>query len=79
VDDESIFVPVRQQASDLQYILTTNEVGSRIWDLIDGNRTVDEIASTIAGEYDVDPDEALADTGDFIAQLHEADCISLEE
>ena len=30
-----------------------NSVGSRVWELIDGRRSVDEIVSQIVGEFDV--------------------------
>jgi hypothetical protein len=37
---------------------TLNEVGARIWALADGSRTVEEIAATLAAEYDA-PDKAI--------------------
>ena len=46
-----------------------NEIGARIWSLIDGTRTVGDIAGLICSEYDVEPAQAEADAIEFIEQL----------
>jgi len=46
-----------------------NQVGSRVWDLIDGSRTVGGIAEVIAEEYDVTQDTALKDVNEFLGEL----------
>ena len=46
-----------------------NAVGSRVWELIDGRRSVDEIAELVAGEFQVAPDVAARDVSAFIEQL----------
>ena len=46
-----------------------NPVGSRIWELADGTRTVDAIAAILAAEYEVDPAHARQSTQDFVADL----------
>jgi hypothetical protein len=48
-----------------------NEVGARIWALADGSRSVREIAAAIAGNYDVSPAQAEADTVMFLQELRE--------
>ena len=75
VDEEMVFVPIRQSASDLQSIYTTNAVGARVWELSDDGRCVDDIAGAIASEYDVDLDIARADAEAFLGQLTEAGCV----
>lgn len=75
IDTEVIFVPIRRQIGDLQCIYTTNEVGGRTWDLIDGKRSLQEILAIIVDEYDVTPDEAKADVEEFVKQLVEAGCV----
>lgn len=76
VDNESVFVPIRGSAADLQNIYTANTTGARVWELVDDARTVDDIADVIAAEYDVAPETARCDTRDFLAQLTEAGCVS---
>ena len=46
-----------------------NPVGSRIWELADGTRTVDAIATMLAAEYEVDPAHARQSTQNFVADL----------
>ena len=46
-----------------------NEVGSRVWELCDGTRSVREIAQALALEFEVDERTAEADAQEFVAQL----------
>lgn len=48
-----------------------NPTGSRIWELADGTRTVDEIAAVLAQEFDVTPEQARASVQEFVAVLAE--------
>jgi len=66
---ETILVPIRQSASDLESIYTLDEVGGRIWELLDGQRTVAEVRDAIVAEYDVSPQEAEADLLELLEQL----------
>jgi hypothetical protein len=75
IDDEAIFVPIRQRMSDLQSIYTTNPVGTRVWELIDGTRCVDDISETIRSEFEVAADMVREDVATFLEQLTEAECL----
>ena len=68
---EAILVPIRQHVADLESIYTLDEVGARIWELVDGQRRVKEIRDAIVEEYEVSPDVAEADLVEFIQQLEE--------
>ncbi len=48
-----------------------NEVGARIWTLADGSRSVREIAAEITNAYAVSPEQAQADTLEFLRELRE--------
>jgi hypothetical protein len=76
IDEESVFVPIRQSADALQLIYTTNAVGTRVWELVDGARSVEDIAAAVQSEYDVAPETSLADAEDFLAQLTAAGCVA---
>lgn len=76
IDNDSILVPIRSNAADLRAIFSLNEVGSRIWELADGERTVDDIASVLTEEYEIDPQTARADLDGFLGQLDDAGCLS---
>ena len=75
IGNELILVPIRQNVGDLQCIYTLNEVASRIWQLIDGVRTVEEIASVLTQEYEVQAQEAEADVVDFLTQMKDIEAI----
>jgi hypothetical protein len=69
VDKEVILVPIRKDVGDLESIFTLNETGARIWELIDGQRSVAQIKRALLEEFDATPEEAEADIADFTAQL----------
>lgn len=47
-----------------------NEVGTRIWSLIDGKRTIFDIIKTIVQEYQVSNKDAENDTMAFLVELN---------
>jgi len=54
IADEVIVLPIRKNLGDLESIYTLNEVGARIWELLDGRRTLREIRDVIVQEATVD-------------------------
>lgn len=66
-----------QRASDTQLLLNLssghyyalNEVGTRVWELSDGSRSVAEVAAAIAEEYDAPVEEIQADVIDLLRDL----------
>jgi hypothetical protein len=76
VAGETIIVPVRGHAADLEAIFTLNEVGSRIWDRLDGPARLGAIVEEICAEYDVAPAEAEADALVFLQALEGAGLIT---
>ena len=61
IADECILVPIRNNAGDLESIYTLNEAGARIWQLIDGQRSLCDIKKIIVEEFEVDPQQAEED------------------
>jgi hypothetical protein len=66
---EYILVPIRQSAGDLDSIYTMNAVGGRIWELLDGQRSVSDLKDIIVEEFDVSLEEAEEDIKTFLDQL----------
>ena len=66
---ECILVPIRQNVGDLESIYTLNEVGARIWELIDGKMKVREIKNIIVEEFEVTPEEAEKDLIELLQKL----------
>lgn len=54
---------------DTKVLRGLNAVGSRVWDLIDGARTLDQIVDVIVAEFDVTRPVAAADVEGFVRQL----------
>jgi hypothetical protein len=54
---------------DTKLLCGLNTVGSRVWELIDGRRDVEQIAEVIAREFRVEPERARADVRAFLQQL----------
>jgi len=66
---ETILVPIRHNAADLESIYVLNETAASAWALMDGQRTMGEILNAIAAEYDVSREEAGRDLAELVAQL----------
>ena len=64
VDGEAVLVLPEQGK-----VKVLNEVGGRIWELVDGTRTVGEIVQLICREFEVDEASAREDTLGFISDL----------
>ncbi|MDQ7028881.1 MAG: PqqD family protein [Ardenticatenia bacterium] len=65
VDTEAVLVMPEQGM-----INVINDVGARVWSLIDGHRRVEEIVRTICEEYNVPVDQAANDVLEFLSQLN---------
>jgi len=75
IAEEFILVPIRQRAGDVDSIYTVNEVGSRIWELIDGEKSLSEIRDVIIDEFEVSNEEAEKDLIEFLQQLEQVGAV----
>jgi hypothetical protein len=66
---EFILVPLRSKTSEIGSLYSLNEVGARIWELIDGKMTVQEIGELLLQEYDVSAAEVEKDVVEVVQQL----------
>ena len=73
LDDEAVILDFR---SGTYYGL--NEVGARVWQLIEQPRTLDELVRTICAEYEVDPGPCREDLIGLLRNLEQAGLIKLE-
>jgi hypothetical protein len=79
VAGETIIVPIKNKVGDLDSIYTLNEIGTMIWELIDGKKTVSEIAEAVCNTYEVTPEPALKDTFEFLSILKEAGLLRISD
>ncbi len=73
--DELILVPIRTSVADMESLYTLNDVGARVYELVDGQRTVAQICEAIVEEFEVTKEKAHADVSDFTEQLMEIGAI----
>jgi hypothetical protein len=73
--DEVVLLPIRHNFGDLESIYTLNEVGARVWDLLDGRRTLVEVSDVILTEFEVPADVARADVAEFVRELEEVGAV----
>ena len=66
---EMILVPIRQHVGDLENIYTLNETGARIWELIDGQRSLSAVHQQMVLEYEIDPAQAEQDLLELVDSL----------
>lgn len=52
-----------------------DDVGSAVWTRVEAGRTVEEIASELAREYEADPERIQQDVAAFLAELSDAGLI----
>ena len=73
--DELILVPIRKSVADMETLYTLNDVGARVYELIDGKRNVGAIVDDIVAEFEVTADEAKTHVFEFLEQLLEIDSV----
>ena len=79
ISGETIIVPVEGHVGDMDSIFTLNEVGSTIWELLDGSTSLDNIVSAICDQYEVTPEESRRDVVELIDSLQAAGLIRQDD
>ena len=74
---EYVLVPIGKRTLTFQGLVTMNEVGALIWEMMEKESDIDQIVSGILDEYEVDEQTARKDVLDFIGFLK--DCQIIED
>jgi hypothetical protein len=74
VDGEAVII-----LADSGQVNVLNPVGTRIWELADGARSVRQIAEAIVAEFDVTPEAASQDVTEFLQELVDAGMLTLQD
>jgi Coenzyme PQQ synthesis protein D (PqqD) len=69
VAGETLIVPVRAKVGDLASIYSFNGTGTLIWKLLASPRTLAELSTAVAQEYDVDAAQAESDVTSFVIEM----------
>ena len=72
-----VVLPIGAATVDFTGILTLNESGAMLWNLLLDGATRDDLALALTREYEVELAEALVDVDAFIDKLKSANCLDL--
>lgn len=71
IDDETILLPIYKSSDDINCIYSLNKVASKVWEVIDGKRTVAQIKAKLLKEFDATPEEMNKELRTFVKELKE--------
>lgn len=69
VAGETILVPLRGTAADMQRIFTMNPVGAFIWDALDGRKSLGDVRDEVLACFDVEKEDVERDIQEFVGDL----------
>lgn len=75
IDDEVVLLPIYKTSDEINCIYTLNRVASRIWELIDGKRTLSQIRSVALKEFDATSQQVNKEMGKLVKELREIKAI----
>ena len=74
--NECVVVPVGAQTIDFRGLITLNETGEFIWDMLSEDRNEEELVNAILSEYEIDKQTAENDVKMFVDNLKEKDLLA---
>jgi hypothetical protein len=72
VDEEALLIHLQSGT-----YFSLNQVGTRVWEIMDGSKTVAELAAVIASEYEVSQEQAQTDVSNLVNELVEEKLVIL--
>ena len=73
-----VVLPLTDKTLDFTGMLTLNESGRMLWQLLTVGCSRTELAAALEAEYEVSHEEALADVDEYLERLTLAGCIDAE-
>lgn len=71
IKDDSVIVPVNHDMSEMDFLYTLNPTASFIWESINGENSLEDIAKKLEKEFEVDIEIARSDVADFMNNIQE--------
>lgn len=71
IEDETILLPIYKTSDEINCIYTLNKVASRVWELLDGKRTLTELKDKLLKEFDTTPKEVDKELQKLLKDLKE--------
>lgn len=74
-----IIIPTGKTVLDFNGLITVNEVGADLWNMLQENVTIDDLLQGILKEYEVEEDAAREDIQEFLATLEKNGILKKDE
>ena len=71
IEDSYVVVPVGDNIVDFSAMITLNETGAFLWNLLSDDLNTEELANALCAEYEVGFDDAKKDVEEFVSILSE--------
>ena len=72
-----VVLPLASATLNFNGMLTLNETGCMLWNLLKQGSTREALATALTDEYDVTFEQALADVDEYLNKLDKAGCIEM--
>ncbi len=69
VAGSKVVLPIGERQDELKGIITFNDVGAKIFNMLDGTNSVEEIVRAIAKEYEVSYETVEVDVNNLIEKM----------
>jgi len=69
ISDEAVLVPFGQNVLHFQGIISLNETGKFIWEKLQNEIGMAQLAREVCNEFDVSYDQALQSVSQFVSEL----------
>ncbi len=76
IEDETILMPIYKTSDEINCIYTLNKVASRVWELLDGKRTLTELKNKLLKEFDTTPEEVDKEIEKLLKDLKEIKAVA---
>ena len=76
IGTQFVIVAVGEATKRFNGMISINETGSFIWDQLERDMTMDELAAAMAAEYEVEAETARADAAQFLKTLKEVGALA---
>lgn len=73
--DAGVVIPIGKRSGKFHGMVTLNETGCFLWELMKNERTEEELVTALTDNYDTGREQAEADVKAFLLKLREADLL----
>ncbi len=70
INNEYLLVPLTGNIANMNSLFTLNETAAFLWEKIDGEKNIRQLAQEIVKEYNVEMEEAYSDAEIFIRKIN---------